>query len=185
MRPRAAPPFRTSARPTEILNLSRVRYWGVGNESWGCGGNFTPEEYATEFRRFTAWVPSRCARTWLYRFRPQRRGYRLDPPVLRQTHRTRQRPGPACLYGWAMHYYCGTAGKGDAIDFSEGLDELLGERPPAWNRSSSSNGRPWASRTGKHRVKLIVDEWGAWHRAGNRSPSRLLSSAKPPPCATP
>src|SRR5262249_27403970 len=35
----------------------RVRYWGVGNESWGCGGNFTPEEYATEFRRFTAWVP--------------------------------------------------------------------------------------------------------------------------------
>jgi len=34
-----------------------VRYWGVGNESWGCGGNFTPEEYAAEFRRFTAWVP--------------------------------------------------------------------------------------------------------------------------------
>src|SRR5436853_420774 len=34
-----------------------VRYWGVGNESWGCGGNFTPEEYAAEFRRFTAWAP--------------------------------------------------------------------------------------------------------------------------------
>ena len=34
-----------------------VRFWGVGNESWGCGGNFTPEEYATEFRRFTAWIP--------------------------------------------------------------------------------------------------------------------------------
>ncbi len=25
-----------------------VQYWGVGNESWGCGGNFTPEEYASE-----------------------------------------------------------------------------------------------------------------------------------------
>ena len=24
-----------------------VRYWGIGNESWGCGGNFTPEDYAT------------------------------------------------------------------------------------------------------------------------------------------
>src|SRR5262249_61399158 len=34
-----------------------VRYWGVGNESWGCGGNFTPEEYASEYRRFTEWVP--------------------------------------------------------------------------------------------------------------------------------
>ncbi|HWP44521.1 MAG TPA: alpha-L-arabinofuranosidase, partial [Blastocatellia bacterium] len=35
----------------------KVRYWGIGNESWGCGGNFTPEEYASEYRRFTAWVP--------------------------------------------------------------------------------------------------------------------------------
>src|SRR5579883_631704 len=26
-----------------------VRYWGVGNESWGCGGHFTPEDYATEY----------------------------------------------------------------------------------------------------------------------------------------
>jgi alpha-N-arabinofuranosidase len=28
-----------------------VRFWGVGNESWGCGGNFTAQEYAVEFRR--------------------------------------------------------------------------------------------------------------------------------------
>src|SRR5256885_6527794 len=36
-----------------------VRYWGIGNESWGCGGNFTPEEYAAEYRRFATWaVPS-------------------------------------------------------------------------------------------------------------------------------
>ncbi len=34
-----------------------VRYWGVGNESWGCGGNFTAQEYAVEFRRYTTWVP--------------------------------------------------------------------------------------------------------------------------------
>src|SRR5258707_15846968 len=36
----------------------RVKYWGVGNESWGCGGDFTPEEYAVEFRRFTSWLPT-------------------------------------------------------------------------------------------------------------------------------
>jgi len=34
-----------------------VRFWGVGNESWGCGGEFTAEEYATEYRRYAAWVP--------------------------------------------------------------------------------------------------------------------------------
>ena len=36
-----------------------VRYWGVGNESWGCGGNFTPEEYATG----TAATPRGCPDT--------------------------------------------------------------------------------------------------------------------------
>ena len=35
-----------------------VDLWGVGNESWGCGGNLAPEEYAVEFRRYTAWTPS-------------------------------------------------------------------------------------------------------------------------------
>jgi alpha-N-arabinofuranosidase len=34
-----------------------VQYWGVGNESWGCGGNFSPEDYAIEFKRYSAWVP--------------------------------------------------------------------------------------------------------------------------------
>ena len=34
-----------------------VEFWGVGNESWGCGGNFTPEEYAQEYRRYVAAVP--------------------------------------------------------------------------------------------------------------------------------
>ena len=29
-----------------------VRYWGVGNESWGCGGNMRPEYYTDEYRRF-------------------------------------------------------------------------------------------------------------------------------------
>lgn len=29
-----------------------VRLWGVGNENWGCGGNFTALGYAHEFRRF-------------------------------------------------------------------------------------------------------------------------------------
>jgi alpha-N-arabinofuranosidase len=29
-----------------------VRYWGVGNESWGCGGLMRAEYYADEFRRY-------------------------------------------------------------------------------------------------------------------------------------
>src|SRR5437762_8287748 len=35
-----------------------VHYWGVGNESWGCGGNFTPEDYASEYKRFATFLTS-------------------------------------------------------------------------------------------------------------------------------
>ena len=27
--------------------------WGVGNESWGCGGDMTPEFYAEQYRRYS------------------------------------------------------------------------------------------------------------------------------------
>ena len=26
-----------------------VKFWGIGNEAWGCGGNMTPEYYANEY----------------------------------------------------------------------------------------------------------------------------------------
>jgi alpha-L-arabinofuranosidase len=34
----------------------KVRLWGVGNETWGCGGNMTAEYYANEYRRFATYV---------------------------------------------------------------------------------------------------------------------------------
>jgi alpha-N-arabinofuranosidase len=35
----------------------KVKYWGVGNESWGCGGNMSGGEYATQYRKYIAQVP--------------------------------------------------------------------------------------------------------------------------------
>ena len=94
-----------------------MKYWGVGNESWGCGGNFSPEEYATEFRRYTAWVPKYGVpirfiaagpnggdREWTTRF-----------------FRTLTARGANALnevYGWALHYYCGSTGDRNAVQFS-------------------------------------------------------------------
>ncbi len=34
----------------------RVKYLGLGNESWGCGGPFTPEEYVTKMKTFAHFV---------------------------------------------------------------------------------------------------------------------------------
>ncbi|RDI70024.1 alpha-N-arabinofuranosidase [Halopelagius longus] len=33
-----------------------VKYWGLGNENWGCGGQMTPEQYAREYRRYATYV---------------------------------------------------------------------------------------------------------------------------------
>ena len=35
-----------------------VRYWGIGNEAWGCGGHFSPEDYAAEYKRFATFLKS-------------------------------------------------------------------------------------------------------------------------------
>jgi alpha-N-arabinofuranosidase len=34
-----------------------VRYWGIGNESWDCGGKFRPDSYADEYKRFESHFP--------------------------------------------------------------------------------------------------------------------------------
>jgi alpha-N-arabinofuranosidase len=35
-----------------------VRYWGIGNEVWAAGGPITAKEYAPLYKRFTAYVPT-------------------------------------------------------------------------------------------------------------------------------
>ncbi len=33
-----------------------IRYWGIGNENWGCGGQMSPEEYGALFARFRSFA---------------------------------------------------------------------------------------------------------------------------------
>src|SRR5215510_3732071 len=150
-----------------------VRFWGVGNESWGCGGNFTPDEYAVEFRRFTAWVPRYGVDLafigsgpnggdieWTRRFFSK-----LIEKGIGQLNR---------LYGWALHYYCGTTGRGIATEYTvPEWYELLGKA----DRMESLITRTWAVMGGtdlERRVKLVVDEWGAWHRQSDDVPASFL-----------
>ena len=34
----------------------KVKYFGIGNENWGCGGSMRPEYYADEYRRYATYV---------------------------------------------------------------------------------------------------------------------------------
>ncbi len=162
-----------------------VRYWGVGNEPWGCGGQFTPEEYATEFRRYTAWLP----------------GYGMDPglaliaagPSDGQTDWTRAflkkliegHSGVInSLYGLSIHHYSWdlargrthewNAAKGDAVKF-EAVDwfELLHEGDTL-EGFIEDHWKAMGEFDAKRHVKLVVDEWGPWYKPGTEVDSTHL-----------
>ena len=93
-----------------------VKFWGVGNENWGCGGNFTPEDYGTEFRRFATYL-----RNWgkdpLYLVGCGPNGNDLDWTRRFFTKLKKDYWGGPPIHGYSAHYYCGTAGT--ATDYTE------------------------------------------------------------------
>jgi alpha-N-arabinofuranosidase len=151
-----------------------VRYWGVGNESWGCGGNFTPEEYAQEYRRFSEWVPRYGVNLAFIGSGPN--GGDLGWSR-RFFGRLAERGGFGRMWGWALHHYSWNVtggrtndwyqGKGDAVKYAnEEWYELLNEA----DRIETLITDHWAIMgefDRQHRVKLVIDEWGAWYKPGS------------------
>ena len=154
----------------------KVRFWGVGNESWGCGGNLTPEEYAAEYRRFTAAVPRYGVDLKFVASGSNGEDLNWTRGFFSRT--SEKNPGLfGGIYGWGLHHYSwnvslGTttdwrAGKGDALNFDAPQHyELLRQA----DRMESLIDQHWTvmgQYDRQHRVKLVVDEWGAWHKPGS------------------
>jgi len=148
-----------------------VRYWGVGNESWGCGGNFTPEEYAGEFRRFSTWaVPTYGAELSFIGAGPS--GGDVDW-TRRFFRALRERNAVGSMWGWALHHYCSAGGEAVAYTDVDWYDLLASA-----DRMESLITDHWQVMREvdrEHRVKLVVDEWGAWHKmTTNVAPAHLF-----------
>jgi len=173
---------RAAAGSAEPYN---VRYWGVGNESWGCGGNFTAPEYATEFLRYTAWLPKYGKQDLsLIASGPNTDEWQWTRGFFEQIAR-KDKELFGSIFGWALHYYSWNlsrgrtqdwdAGKGDALKFDT-LDwyEVLRE---GYRLESLIEGH-WEAMgefDSTHEVKLVVDEWGPWYRPGSElTPENLL-----------
>jgi alpha-L-arabinofuranosidase len=159
-----------------------VRYWGVGNESWGCGGNFTAQEYAVEYRRYTAWVPT-------YQHQGPRNGelsFIASGPNDDNWDWTRGfleeivRKGKLAIfgiYGLALHYYAWNLSRGKTRDWVQGKGDAVNFDAVDWYElmrqgdvmESLINGH-WQAMSEfdpEHHVKLVVDEWGPWYRPGS------------------
>ena len=76
---RASPRWPNLRRKNGREEPWKLPYFGVGNESWGCGGNMRPEYYADEYRRYQTYVRQlRRQGNLQNRLRRQRRRLRLD-----------------------------------------------------------------------------------------------------------
>jgi alpha-L-arabinofuranosidase len=145
-----------------------VDLWGVGNESWGCGGNLTPEEYATEFRRYTAWTPS-YSKTPLRFVAVGPNGDDVDWTT-RLFQALHANPEQRHLWGLSVHYY--TSGShtkfaaGDALAFNGDEHYDLLTRASIMEKVVTDHWKAIGNQPGGPQVKLVVDEWGAWYGKG-------------------
>jgi alpha-L-arabinofuranosidase len=132
-----------------------VRYWGVGNENWGCGGNYDAVDYAKEFRRYATFLrqtdPSvelvACGGNedsqWdLELVQTLKDDLRyLDHIALHQYYKA----GHATEFTEAEYYQLMRAGELVDLDIRR-TDDLL---------NFFTNG--------KRHVGIAFDEWGVWH----------------------
>lgn len=167
-----APAGRTTLADERVSNGDRdpfgVRYWGVGNESWGCGGKFTPEDYCREYRRFTEWVPSYGVPLFLIAAGPNGD----DVEWTRRFFKKWSDYAKAPIQGWAPHYYCGTTGH--ALKFNR---DQWHEQLHKAARMETLIERQWKALEEfdpQRRIRLIVDEWGSWHPEGTEINKRHL-----------
>ncbi|GAB3905012.1 alpha-N-arabinofuranosidase [Mucilaginibacter boryungensis] len=136
-----------------------VTFWGVGNESWGCGGNMTPEYYSNEFRRYAAFAKNYPNAT-LKKIAtgPSDADYNWTESLMKNVG-TR-------MWGLALHHYTLPTGdwkdKGSATKFTREdyfktmqntlkMEELVTKHSAIMDKYDPNK-----------KVALVVDEWGIW-----------------------
>lgn len=138
----------------------RMAYFGVGNESWGCGGNMRPEYYADLYRRYNTFVrtygPNQITRI----------ACGANTADVRWTEVMMDR-ARGHMDGLSLHYYTLKGKKwppsGFAFDFEEKdwysildsalhMDSIIQMHSDVMDKTDEAK-----------RINLVVDEWGTWH----------------------
>ncbi|MGY3814458.1 alpha-N-arabinofuranosidase [Globicatella sulfidifaciens] len=157
----------TMAGESPMANLRRengqeepwkMKFFGVGNESWGCGGNMRPEYYADLYRQYQTYV-RQYGTEKIYKIAcgPNIDDYYWMDTLMKQA-------GP-WFDGISLHHYALTGewlDKGPATGFPESqwwslmksakkMDELIQKHSIIMDKYDP-----------EQRIGLIVDEWGSW-----------------------
>lgn len=137
----------------------KVKYFGVGNENWGCGGNMRPEYYADEYRRYQTYTRNYSGNK-LYKI-----ACGANSGDYHWTETLMERAG-GYMDGLSLHYYTvpdewsnkGTATVFDVPTYYRTLkktvhmEELLTKHSAIMDKYDPNK-----------RIGLLVDEWGTWY----------------------
>jgi len=152
-----------------------VRYWAVGNENWGCGGHFDPDDYARTYDRFVTYLkPLRtysplefiaCGFTneWNQKFL--------------ETRKKRNNGRLPNMHQLSIHWY---THMGKSVDFTDaeyyGL--LKGVSPGLEKNIRDTIAILDFFNTDGPPIGVAVDEWGVWHPdiTGSRETALLQNS---------
>lgn len=138
----------------------RLSFWGVGNESWGCGGNMQPDYYADEYRRYATYCRNfGDNRLFKIACGPNSADYQWTETLM-------DRIPASQIQGLSLHHYTlagSWAAKGSATEFTE--DEWFRSLQQAWfmDELIQKHSAIMDEHDSQKQVALVIDEWGAWH----------------------
>lgn len=138
----------------------KLKYFGVGNENWGCGGDMFPEYYADEYRRYAIYVRN-FGDNEVYKIAcgPNTADYHWTEVLMKKAGDK--------MHGLSLHYYTvprpSWQNKGSSTDFAEDewfstlkktlyMDELITKHSFIMDQYDPDK-----------KIGLIVDEWGTWY----------------------
>ncbi len=140
----------------------KLKYLGIGNENWGCGGHMTPEYYADQYKQFANFCKNYNDNK-LYKIAcgPSAADYNWTEVMMKKLGRS----GEWFADGLSLHFYTvpDWNNKGYATEFDRDgyydvlsaagyIDELITRHSEIMNRYDPDGS-----------VALIVDEWGTWY----------------------
>ncbi|MEZ4995589.1 MAG: alpha-L-arabinofuranosidase C-terminal domain-containing protein [Saprospiraceae bacterium] len=138
----------------------KVKFWGIGNEAWGCGGNMRPEYYADVYRKYATFTSDWSNSDGIFRIASGASDddYHWTEVMMRDINRN-------LIEGIALHHYSviDWSAKGPATGFSE--EQYFTTMQRAWNMEElvTRHSTIMDRYDPQKRVALVVDEWGGWY----------------------
>ncbi|HEV3221565.1 MAG TPA: alpha-L-arabinofuranosidase C-terminal domain-containing protein [Puia sp.] len=137
-----------------------VKYFGVGNEAWGCGGNMSAEYYSNIYRQYATFMTDWSNSDHLFRV-----GSGANADDYHWTEVMMRDVPKGLLEGVSLHYYSviDWNAKGPAVDFS--LQQYFATMKQALRMEElvTKHEAVMDKYDPQKKLALVVDEWGGWY----------------------